>query len=112
MKARTIDDALRESYAPDPALRKRAVRALCPCELKVNDSDVWDRILELTRDRDVGVRRNALHTLIDGSPRAREQEVVDALEGLRDDPDAKLRRHARKLLARYRRTGRVNLDLE
>ena len=29
---------------------------------------------------------------------------------MRDDPDAKLRRHVRKLLARYRRTGRINID--
>ena len=101
---------LRETYDADPALRKRAVRELCPCELKVNHSETWDRILELTCDRDVGVRRNALHTLIDGSPREREPEVVGALEGMRDDPDAKLRRHARKLLARYRRTGRINFN--
>ena len=110
MQPRTIDEVLRETYDADPALRKRAVRELCPCELKVNDSEAWDRILELTRDRAVGVRRNALHTLIDGSPREREPEIVGALEGMRDDPDAKLRRHARKLLARYRRTGRINFN--
>ena len=69
MKPRGIDALLRQSYDPDPALRKWAVRELCPCELKLNDPDAWDRILEMTSDCNVGVRRNALHTLIDGSPR-------------------------------------------
>lgn len=110
MQPRPIEEVLRETYAPDPALRKSAVRLLCPCELKVNDRAAWDRILELTRDRDLGVRRNALHTLVDGSPREREPEVVEALEGMRDDPDARLRRQVRKLLARYRRTGRINFN--
>ena len=110
MKPRGIDELLRQSYDPDPTLRKWAVRELCPCELKLNDSDTWDRILEMTSDFNVGVRRNALHALIDGSPREREPEVIGALEGMRDDPDAKLRRHIRKLLARYRRTGRINIE--
>jgi HEAT repeat protein len=110
MQPKPIDEVLRETYDADPALRKRAVRQLCPCLLKLNDRQAWDRILELTRDGDLGVRRNALHTLIDGSPRDRESEVVGALEGMRDDPDAKLRRQVRKLLARYRRTGRINLN--
>ncbi len=108
MQPRTIDEVLRETYDPDPALRKQAVRDLCPCELKLNDAATWDRILELTCDPDLGVRRNALHTLIDGSPREREADVVAALEGMRDDAHLKLRRQVRKILARYRRTGRIN----
>ena len=110
MQTRTLDDVLQDSYSAKPAERKRAVRELCPCELKIDNSRVWNRILELTRDENVGVRKGALHSLIDGSPRAREREVIEALEGMRDDSDAKLRRHARRLLDRYRRTGRVNID--
>lgn len=110
MEPRTIDDVLNESYSAKPAVRKAAVRDLCPCELKIDHAQVWDRILELTRDPDAGVRRGALHSLIDGSPRAREKDVVEALEAMRDDSDPKLRRHTRKLLDRYRRTGRVNID--
>jgi HEAT repeat protein len=110
LERKTIDGVLQETYSAKPAERKAAVRELCPCELKIDNNDVWFRILELTRDPDAGVRRGALYSLIDGSPRAREEEVVRALEGMRNDSDPKLRRHARRLLDRYRRTGRVNID--
>jgi hypothetical protein len=110
MVSTTIGELLRGAYDANPESHRRAVRELCPCELKMNHSEAWDRILELTRDRDAGVRRNALHTLIDGSPRQRESDGVCALERMRNDSDGKMRRHARKLLARHRRTGRINLD--
>lgn len=107
---KAIDDVLKDTYSTDPRTRKNAARELCPCEVKFYSRVVWDRLLELTQDQDSEVRRNVLHSLIDGSPREREPDVVAALEGLRNDPNVKLRRHARKLLARYRRTGRINSD--
>jgi hypothetical protein len=108
MKARRIDALLEASHDPDPHARKVAVRELCPCALKVNDARAWDRVLELTRDSNRDVRRIALHTIIDGSPRSREAEVVRTLEAMRDDPDQRLRRQVRKVLARHRATGRIN----
>ncbi len=108
MKLQSVESALGETYDPDPRIRKRATRDLCPCELQRDDEAVWKRLLELTRDTDLGVRRNALHAMIDGSPRSRECDVVAALEGMRDDPERKLRRFVRKLVARYRATGRLN----
>lgn len=108
MKPQVIDELLRETYDRDPAVRKHATRELCPCSLHVDRAEVWERIFELTEDDDVGVRRIALHTLIDGSPRDREADVVAALEGMRNDTDLKLRRQVRKLLARYRSSGKIN----
>ena len=102
--------ALREQLrAADPAARRRAAQALCPCHVRGDDADVWDRLLGLVDDPEVGVRRTVLHALIDGSPRHREAEVVHAIARLHDDPDLRLRRRARRFLAQYRRTGRVNV---
>lgn len=109
MDRETLASLLRDTHDSDPVVRRHAARELCPCEIKVNERRVWDRILELCRDRDVSVRRSALHTMIDGSPRERAEQILDAFERMRDDPDPKLRRHVRKLQARYRRTGRINL---
>lgn len=108
MQPAAIESLVAETYDPDPSVRKQATRELCPCEIKVNRPDVWKRILELTRDPDLGVRRTALHTLVDGSPRELQSEVAAAFEVMRDDPDPKLRRQVRKRLARYRRTGKIN----
>jgi len=47
--------------------------------------------------------------LADGSPREREREVVAAVVRLQADPDDSLRRRARKLIAQYRRGGRINV---
>lgn len=103
-----IRDALAASRDPDPEVRRLAVRELCPCQVKRNDAEVWDRVFEMTRDPDASVRRNALHGLIDGSPASLEARVVATLERMRDDPEPKLRRNVRRILARYRRTGRIN----
>jgi hypothetical protein len=108
MKARRLDALLEASRDRDPRVRKVAVRELCPCVIKTNDVRAWDRVLELTRDSNRDVRRIALHTIVDGSPRSRETEIVNALEAMRDDPDQKLRRQVRRTLARHRATGRVN----
>lgn len=102
---RALLDASRD---PDPEVRRQAVRELCPCEVKRNDPEVWSRVFELTQDPNQRVRRNALHGMIDGSPREFEGRVVAALEAMRDDPEPKIRRNVRKILARYRRTGKIN----
>lgn len=108
MASRTLEEVLEASRDPDPEVRRKAVRELCPCEVKRNDPEVWSRVFEMTRDPDVGVRRNALHGMIDGSPASLEDRVVAALEAMRDDPEPRLRRNVRKILARHRRTGKIN----
>lgn len=95
---------------PDPRVRRAAVRELCPCAIKRNRDDVWARLLELTRDEDASVRSLVLHDLTDGSPRERAPAIRAALEVMRNDPDPRLRRRVRGVLAHERRTGRLNIE--
>jgi len=99
--------AIDQTKDDDPKQRRAALMAMCPCHVRSNVQEVWDRLFEMQADEDAGVRSIILHCLTDGSPRAREEEVVAALEGLAHDPDLKLRRRARRALSDYRRTGRI-----
>jgi|SRR3954453_8127950 hypothetical protein len=104
-----IDGLLESTGSADAAVRAEALRSLCPCHVKRNEPRVWDRILFLVDDPSAKVRGHVLHLLADGSPRERESDAVAAIERLQQDPDEKLRRRARKLLAQYRRGGRINV---
>ena len=97
-----------ETRHPDARVRRRALRDLCPCEVRANVGAVWDRVLEMREDPDERVRSLVLHTLCDGSPADRRDEVVAAVEALGRDPDERIRRRARGVIAAYRRTGRIN----
>ena len=105
-----VEAWLAKTRSADPRTRRLAVRALCPCHVQADEADVWGRIFEMVDDPDARTRAAVFHALTDGSPRRLESRVVEAIEGLRDDADAKLRRGVRKLLAQYRRTGRVNVN--
>eukprot|EP00297_Palpitomonas_bilix_P016758 CAMPEP_0113883874 /NCGR_PEP_ID=MMETSP0780_2-20120614/9873_1 /TAXON_ID=652834 /ORGANISM="Palpitomonas bilix" /LENGTH=118 /DNA_ID=CAMNT_0000871289 /DNA_START=15 /DNA_END=368 /DNA_ORIENTATION=+ /assembly_acc=CAM_ASM_000599 len=94
------------TYSSSPAERAKAVRNLCPCHVKANVDDVWDRIIEMAEDKDVTVRRAVLHTLCDGSPKAREHDIIEALRLLSRDHDKEIRRKVHKALAHYDRDGR------
>ena len=104
-----IDGLLEQTASTDEADRAAALRSLCPCHVKRNEPRVWDRILALVDDPSPKVRTHVFHLLADGSPREREPEVVAAIERLQSDADEKLRRRARKLIAQYRRGGRINV---
>ena len=95
--------------SPDPRERRKALQALCPCELKTEVSEVWKRVLEMAADRDAAVRRGAVHVLCDGSPVLYHGEIVRVLEGLYQDPDDRVRRSVRKVLAKHRHTGNLNV---
>jgi hypothetical protein len=58
-----LAELLDASRSADPEVRRTAVRELCPCEVKTNDPDVWDRILEMRNDPDPKLRRNVRKTL-------------------------------------------------
>jgi hypothetical protein len=103
-----IADILERTTSPDAAVRAEAVWSLCPCHVKRNEVVIWDRILALVDDPDTKVRSFVFHLLADGSPRDRQQEVVAAIEQFQSDPNVRLRRRARKLMAQYRRGGRIN----
>jgi HEAT repeat protein len=104
-----IDTLLEQTADPNPRVRARAVESLCPCHVKRNERRVWDRVLSLTGDPALEVRRWVFHLLGDGSPREREAEVVAAMERFTKDADKNLRRRARGVLAQYRRGNTINV---
>ena len=93
----------------DSKSRLEAVRALCPCEVKIHDSQIWDRFLEMADDSDSHVRRWILHVLCDGSPRIYEERILGVLEKFRHDADERVRKSARKVLASYQHSGAINI---
>jgi hypothetical protein len=104
-----IDTLLVQTADARAKVRAQAVKALCPCHVKHNDPRVWDRVLKLVDDPALDVRRWVFHLLGDGSPREREAEVVAAMERFTRDPDKKLQRRARQVLAKYRQGGTINV---
>jgi hypothetical protein len=104
-----IDDLLALTRSDDAVERAGALRELCPCHVKFNDRRVWDRTLEMAGDPDAKVRSTVLHLLCDGSPRERNAEIVAAVARMQHDPDDKLRRQARRVMAQYRKTGQINV---
>jgi hypothetical protein len=107
--AEEIAELIELSHDADPKTRKVAVINLCPCHVRANHADAWDRVLEMAADPDPVVRRAVVHMLADGSPREREAKVVATLESLRNDADRVVRRDVRRVLGVYRQTGRVNI---
>lgn len=103
-----IDGLVALTYDRDPRVRRTAVTHLCPCHVKRNHEPVWQRMVAMATDPDPKVRNWVLHVLTDGSPRSQQAEIVQVLQVLRDDPDLKLRRKARKIEARFQRTGNLN----
>jgi hypothetical protein len=104
-----VDELIGLTFDGDPKVRKVAVTNLCPCHVRADFSEAWDRILAMTTDESPLVRRAVVHMLADGSPRHREAEVVSALETMRNDDDKVVRKQVRKVLGAYHRTGRVNV---
>jgi hypothetical protein len=104
-----IEALLEQTADANSKVRALAVQSLCPCHVKRNDARVWDRVLELVDDPALDVRRWVFHLLGDGSPREREAEVVAAMERFTRDPDKKLQRRARQVLAKYRQGGTINV---
>jgi hypothetical protein len=77
------------------------------CHVRADDDRVWTRLLELAGDPDSGVRGDVIHAITDSTPAPRVPAVIQALESRHNDPDAGIRRQVRKILAHYRRTGKV-----
>jgi HEAT repeat protein len=105
----TVDDLIELSTADKASVRAKAVHHMCPCEVKSDVPEIWDRLIAMVNDPDPGVRRWVVHALADGSPKHRESQIVGALETLWNDPDKRVRKRVRLVLNAYRRTGRVNV---
>ena len=110
MKSPEISELLEATRDTNPKMRKAALLRLCPCHVRSNHTEIWDRIIEMQSDSDAGVRSIVLHNLCDGSPRQRKDEVLAAVERLASDPDRNIRRRGRRALAIYRRTGIINVE--
>ena len=94
---------------PSPHKRRKALRDLCPCHVRADIPQLWERIFECLSDEDGRVRDQALHALGDGSPSHLEQRIVEAVEQLYNDPHPDVRKKARKMMNSYRRTGKWNV---
>jgi len=105
----TIEEFIKATFDKDPRNRKKALRELCPCHVKRDVKEFWDRIIEMTHDVDGTVRYQALHNLCDGSPVSREEDVIEALQVLHNDEDKYIRRKVHQVLTTYRKTGKWNV---
>lgn len=108
-EATSVERLLELTRHDDPDVRIKALRRLCPCRVLCDIEPVWERVYEMTSDPDLGVRKQVLHTLCDGSPAHREHDVLRSVEAFNREPDRDLRRIAHKVLASYRATGRWNI---
>lgn len=90
-------------------VRQRALKEMCPCIVKEDLTDFWERVMEMIEDESATVRYQVMHTLCDGSPGHMEDKVADALDIFNNDPDRKIRRKAHQVLTGYRRTGKWNV---
>ena len=106
---REIQNLLTQTRSPDASARAAAVRDLCPCHIKKHIPAVWERMIVLADDPDRDVRNQVYHVLGDGSPREYEARIVAAYEKMTQDADEKIRRKARKLMAQYRNSGKINV---
>ena len=102
-----IDSLLELSWSEESRARQLACRNLCTCHVRADDDRVWTRLLELAGDPDPRVRGDVIHAITDSTPAPRVPAVVRALESRRNDADVGIRRQVRKILAHYRRTGKV-----
>ena len=93
----------------DAKVRRRAIAALCPCEVKIHDPQIWNRFLEMADDPDTWVRRWIVHVLCDGSPSIYETRILATLEKFQHDSDERVRKPARKALAAHRHSGTLNV---
>ncbi|MDD9959260.1 MAG: hypothetical protein OXU66_09995 [Gammaproteobacteria bacterium] len=105
-----IKELLEATHNSNAKNRKAALLKLCPCRVKANKAEIWDRLLAMRSDDDAGVRSIVLHNLCDGSPKVRHEEIVNAVEELAQDEDRKIRRRARNTLAVYRKSGVINTE--
>ena len=93
----------------DPKVRRKAIAALCPCEVKLHESAIWERFIEMADDHDALVRRWIVHVLCDGSPTVYEARILSVLETLRNDADERVKKPARRALAAHRHSGTLNV---
>lgn len=108
-KQEIITDCLQRTFDPNPIVRRKAVREMCPCKVQKEIDQLWNRLLEMVTDEDASIRYEVVHVLCDGSPKDREESIVGALEKMWNDTDLTVRRRVRRALGEYRRSGNWNI---
>ncbi|KAL4220681.1 hypothetical protein ACF0H5_021077 [Mactra antiquata] len=108
-KTTIIDTIISLTKHKSARVRQRALKEMCPCRVKEDLSDFWERVQQMVDDESPVVRYQVLHTLCDGSPTHMEDKVADALDIFNYDSDPKIRRKAHQVLTGYRRTGKWNV---
>ncbi|WAR27863.1 hypothetical protein MAR_013567 [Mya arenaria] len=108
-KTTIIDTIISLTKHKSARVRQRALKEMCPCHVKEDLTEFWDRVLDMVGDESPVVRYQVLHTLCDGSPTHMEDKVADVLDIYNNDSDPKLRRKAHQVLSGYRRTGKWNV---
>lgn len=105
----SVDEYLERTRSSDPRQRKKALKEMCPCHVRADIPQLWERIFELLEDDSDIVRDQALHALGDGSPKNLEERTIEAVEGMYNDPAPAVRKKARRMLMAYRKTGKWNV---
>ena len=104
-----IYEIIELTRAPDAQVRLKATQQMCPCRVKDDIPEFWERIFELAMDEDANVRYQVMHNMCDGSPSSYEYKVEECLEIFNRDPDNTIRRKATQVLSHYHRTGKWNV---
>jgi hypothetical protein len=104
-----VDELLELSRSRDPDVRRIAVKNLCPCHVQRNVPAVWQRLIEMFDDRNVGVRLDVLHDLTDGSPAELVVAVREIIDRLVYDPDPTVHRYAEFVRRKQICIGRINV---
>ena len=63
-----IEEIIELTRHENQQVRLRATQQMCPCRVKSDQPDFWNRLFELAEDEDEAVRYQVLHNLCDGSP--------------------------------------------
>ena len=104
-----FQDILILTHYEDENIRLKALQRLCPCRVKDEIDQFWDRIFEMVKDSSPKVRYQVLHNMCDGAPPDLEPRVAEALEIFNRDSDKDIKRAAHKVLGSYLRTGKWNI---
>ena len=102
-------ELIRISKVPNDKVRLKAIQQMCPCRVKDDVPEFWDRLFELATDSDPKVRYQVMHNLCDGSPPHYEDKIMECIELFNRDPDNEIRRKASKVIGSYLRTGKWNI---
>ena len=102
-------ELIKLSKVPDNVVRLKAIQQMCPCRVKDDIPEFWERLFSLAKDEDPKVRYQVLHNLCDGSPPHYETKIMECVEMFNRDPDNEIRRRASKVIGSYLRTGKWNV---